>query len=212
VKLHVHQPCLKALGTNTPFLSHVSTLRLKPSCPFLLAINNCKKHDSLWYGKSRHCAPSCILIIPASVPRACWVYDISVFMCNCCLPNQQHFCGIVWWIDRMHWCLGPLSNQILVGNVSWDDRSVADKNSVTPVMVWWQPKTQMWDSKQLHSSFMERLRMWKKDVAWLAWNIQELQVLQYFTSLWCQFVTKTPRKWFGCDSRHATWRSQLFFH
>ncbi len=31
VKLHVHQPCLKALGTNTPFLSRVSTLGLKPS-------------------------------------------------------------------------------------------------------------------------------------------------------------------------------------
>jgi hypothetical protein len=33
-------------------------------------------------------------------------------------PNQQHFCGIVWWIDRTRWCLGPLSNRILVGNVS----------------------------------------------------------------------------------------------
>jgi hypothetical protein len=30
VKLHVHQPCLKALGTNAPFLSRVSALRLKP--------------------------------------------------------------------------------------------------------------------------------------------------------------------------------------
>ena len=144
MKLHVHQPCLKALGTNTPFLSHVSTLRLKPSGPFLLAMNNCKKHDSLWCGKCRHCAPSCILIVPASVPHARWVYDIRVFMCNCCLPNQQHSCGIAWWIDQMRWCLGPLSNQILVGNVSWDDRSVADNNSVTPVMAWWCPKAQLW--------------------------------------------------------------------
>jgi hypothetical protein len=31
MKLHIHQPCLKALGTNTPFLSRVSTLELKPS-------------------------------------------------------------------------------------------------------------------------------------------------------------------------------------
>jgi hypothetical protein len=29
--LHIHQPCLKALGTNIPFLSNVSTLGLKPS-------------------------------------------------------------------------------------------------------------------------------------------------------------------------------------
>jgi hypothetical protein len=28
--LHIHQPCLKALRTNTPFLSCVSTLGLKP--------------------------------------------------------------------------------------------------------------------------------------------------------------------------------------
>jgi hypothetical protein len=30
VKLQVHQPCLKALGINTPFLSRVSALGLKP--------------------------------------------------------------------------------------------------------------------------------------------------------------------------------------
>jgi hypothetical protein len=30
MKLLIHQPCLKALGTNTPFLSHISTLWLKP--------------------------------------------------------------------------------------------------------------------------------------------------------------------------------------
>ncbi len=64
-----------------------------------------------------------------------WVYDVRVLMCDCCLPNWWPSHGIVWSINQMRWCLGYLSDWILVGNVSWDDRSVADNNSVAPVVV-----------------------------------------------------------------------------